>query len=108
MKELSKYQLIAESSGWVAFVLNIFPGIGTGYIYQRRWKAYWITGSLSLLWIYIGIFVDLGIDPSDPMPSRTDQWGFYGILVIAFISALEAALTVKKARREIDDMPFKT
>ncbi len=38
----TKDQVLAASAGWVAVVLNVVPGLGAGYLYQRRWKAYWI------------------------------------------------------------------
>ena len=30
----SKQEILAASSGWVAVVLNVVPGLGTGYLYQ--------------------------------------------------------------------------
>ena len=29
----------------IAVTLNVLPGLGAGYLYQRRWKAYWITSA---------------------------------------------------------------
>ena len=98
MKKLSDDQLLANSAGWVAVVLNIFPGLGTGYIYQRRWKAYWLTGLISAIWLYIGLFIQLGVDSTDPISQQIDPWGFSGILVITCITSLEAGLSVKRAR----------
>ena len=43
MDKLSKDQVLASSSGWVASLLNFLPGVGTGYLYQRRWLPYFIT-----------------------------------------------------------------
>ena len=34
--------------------MNVVPGLGAGYLYQRRWKAYWITSAwrrLGLSWV---------------------------------------------------------
>ncbi len=98
---LTKYTrgvILAASAGWVAVLLNIFPGLGAGYIYQRRWKAYWITCAVSVFWLIIGVMLQNGIDPSDPAPSQTDQIGFYGLLAIASITAAEAGISVTRAR----------
>ena len=43
----TKKQVLASSAGWVAVVLNVIPGLGAGYLYQRRWKPYWITSLLA-------------------------------------------------------------
>ena len=39
----TKQEILTASAGWVAVTLNVVPGLGAGYLYQRRWKAYWIT-----------------------------------------------------------------
>ena len=49
-------QVLAASAGWVAVLLNVVPGLGAGYLYQRRWKAYWITSALATRVI---LFLDL-------------------------------------------------
>ena len=46
----SREQILAASAGWVAVLLNVVPGLGAGYLYQRRWKAYWITSALATAW----------------------------------------------------------
>ena len=43
----TKLESLATSAGWVAMTLNVLPGLGAGYLYQRRWKAYWITSALA-------------------------------------------------------------
>ena len=35
----SRDQVLAASAGWVAVLLNVVPGLGAGYLYQRRWRA---------------------------------------------------------------------
>ena len=42
----TKQEILAASAGWVAVTLNVLPDLGAGYLYQRRWKAYWITSAL--------------------------------------------------------------
>jgi hypothetical protein len=36
----TREQILAASASWVVVVLNLFPGVVNGYLYQRRWKAY--------------------------------------------------------------------
>ena len=98
MKKSSRAEILANSSGWVAAVLNITPGLGTGYIYQRRWKAYWLTTVISFLWILIDFYNDLGISTLDPAESQNEFEGFLGLFAIAIISAIEAALSNKAAK----------
>ena len=43
----TKQEILAASTGWVAVTLNVVPGLGAGYLYQRRWKTYWITSALA-------------------------------------------------------------
>ena len=103
MEKPSRNQILASSSGWVAVTLNLLPGLGVGYIYQRRWKAYWLTGALSLLWGLIGLVRQLRIDPIDPISSQSDQIAFYGFLFIAVYTACEAGLTVKNTRKALSE-----
>ena len=44
----TKQEILAASAGWVAVTLNVLPGLGAGYLYQRRWKAYGITSAWKL------------------------------------------------------------
>ena len=103
MAELKKEQIIASSSAWVGVLLNFIPGIGTGYLYQRRWKAYWITNLCSTLWIYIDLIRQSSIDPSDPLASLDKMSGLFGIIIISSISAIEAYLTVKRERALLEN-----
>ena len=50
----SRDQILAASSAWVTALLNVVPGLGAGYLYQRRWKAYWITSLLATTWFVVG------------------------------------------------------
>ncbi len=96
----TKSQIIASSSAWIAAFLNFIPGIGTGYLYQRRWKAYWITTLTSAGWVYIDLINELSIDTSDPAASQTNNTGLLGLLLISSISAYEAVYRVKKEREK--------
>jgi len=98
MKNSLKIEILAYSSGWVSALLNFFPGLGVGYIYQRRWKAYWSTTLVSSIWILIGFYDQLGVDPSDPAQTNNDLRSFIGLFSIAIFTAVEAWYAVKKAK----------
>ena len=87
----------------MAVLLNLLPGLGTGYIYQRRWKEYWITGIFSFGWIFLSFIRQLSLDPVDPLLDQNDQFGLIGLMAISFATSLEAGLAVNKAREEIKD-----
>ena len=98
MDEFSKKQVLIASSGWLAALLNLIPGLGTGYIYQRRWKGYWITNGVAFVWLLFWSYQLNGIDPSDPIQNPNDSIFFLGILVISIVSAIEAWTSVNNAR----------
>ncbi len=99
MKNINKVQILASSSGWVASLLNFFPGIGTGYIYQRRWLPYFLTAGAVLVWFVLGIFLQ-GSDK----PSQSDQLiGLSGLLFISIVTVIEANLAYKKSLRVIEE-----
>ena len=93
MEKLSKEQVLASSSGWVASLLNFLPGLGTGYLYQRRWLPYFITAGAATAWFIIGIILQ-----GDKEPSQTEQLiGISGLSLISIISVVESNLAFKKA-----------
>ena len=93
MDKLSKEQVLASSSGWVASLLNFLPGIGAGYLYQRRWLPYFINTGLVITWFVIGIFLQ-----GDKEPSQTEQLiGIGGLFLISTTTVVEANLAFKKA-----------
>ncbi|WP_269622724.1 hypothetical protein [Prochlorococcus marinus] len=94
----SKSEIIASSAGWVSALLNFIPGLGTGYLYQRRWRAYWITSLVSAFWVYFDFSRQLAYDPSDPAGFQGEDIGFLGLIAISSITAFEAALKVKNER----------
>ena len=95
---LSREQILAASSGWVAVLLNVLPGLGTGYLYQRRWKAYWITAALASAWFVAGAVFGRGADPA--MEMQNQLIGLIGLLVLAAVTAVEAGLAVKRVRQQ--------
>ncbi len=93
MDKLSKEQVLASSSGWVASLLNFLPGVGTGYLYQRRWLPYFITTGAVTAWFVLGIILQ-----GDKEPSQTEQLiGISGLFLISIITVVEANLASKKA-----------
>ena len=93
MDKLSKEQVLASSSGWVASLLNFLPGVGAGYLYQRRWLPYFITAGAVTAWFAIGIILQ-----GDKEPSQTEQLiGISGLFLISTITVVEAKLAFKKA-----------
>ena len=93
MDKLSKEQVLASSSGWVASLLNFLPGVGTGYLYQRRWLPYFITTGVVTAWFVIGIILQ-----GDKEPSQIEQLiGISGLFLISTITVVEANLAFKKA-----------
>ena len=109
MDKLSKEQVLASSSGWVASLLNLLPGVGTGYLYQRRWLPYFITTGVVTAWFVIGIILQ-----GDKEPSQTEQLiGISGLFLISTITVVEANLAFKKAvkitsiKKEEEKTPIK-
>jgi hypothetical protein len=109
MDKLSKEQVLASSSGWVASLLNFLPGVGTGYLYQRRWLPYFITTGVVTAWFVIGIILQ-----GEKEPSQTEQLiGISGLFLISTITVVEANLAFKKAvkitsiKKEEEKTPIK-
>ena len=50
----TKQEILAAPAGWGAVTLNVKPGLGASYLYQHRWKAYWITSALATIWFVLG------------------------------------------------------
>lgn len=91
-----KQEILAASAGWVAVTLNVVPGLGAGYLYQRRWKAYWITSALVTTWFVLG--AALGQDAEAAEELENQIIGLSGLVALAAGTAVEAGLAAKKAR----------
>ena len=88
----SKEEILASSKGWVASFLNFLPGLGSGYIYQIRWKPYFLTIAASTAWFASGLFLQ-----RDSEPSQGEQIiGISGIFFISLVTVIEANLAFKK------------
>ena len=92
----SKKEILAASAGWVAVTLNVVPGLGAGYLYQRRWKAYWITSVLATTWFVLGAV--LGQDAESAEEIQNQLMGLLGLVALAAGTAVEAGLAAKKSR----------
>ena len=99
MKNIKENQILASSSGWVASLLNFFPGLGTGYIYQRRWLPYFLTAGAVIAWFVLGIFLQ-----GDEKPTQSDQLiGLAGLFFISVVTVIEANLAHKKSLKLIEE-----
>lgn len=94
----TREQILAASAGWVAVVLNVVPGLGAGYLYQRRWKAYWITSALATAWFVAGAV--LAKDAAAAAEAQNQLVGLLGLLLLAGVTASEAGLAVKRVRQD--------
>lgn len=96
----TREQILGASAGWVAVLLNVLPGLGTGYLYQRRWKAYWVTSILATAWFLAGATLAQTADPAGT--SQNQLVGLAGLLLLAGVTAAEAGLAVKRVRQNGD------
>ena len=96
----SREQILAASAGWVAVLLNVIPGLGAGYLYQRRWKAYWITSALATAWFVAG--AALGQEAAPAAETQNQLVGLVGLLLLAAGTATEAGLAVKNVRQHLE------
>ena len=93
MSHPSKDEILASSKGWVASLLNFLPGLGSGYLYQRRWKPYFFTITASTAWFVLGFFLQ-----GESEPSLSEQIiGISGLFFISIVTIVEANLAFKKA-----------
>ena len=89
----SRDEILASSKGWVASFLNLLPGLGSGYLYQRRWKPYFFTITASTAWFVLGFFLQ-----GDSEPSQSEQIiGISGLFFISIVTVIEANMAFKKA-----------
>ena len=94
----TKREILAASAGWVAVTLNVIPGIGAGYLYQRRWKAYWITSALATTWLALGAVLGQGAEAAEQIQNQLI--GLLGLVALAIGTAIEAGLAAKQSREQ--------
>ena len=97
MTNLSKNEILATSKGWIASFLNFFPGLGSGYIYQRRWIPYFLTLGAVTVWVATGIILQNGKEPTQ----NQQLIGISGLLLISIITIIEANISYKKVLKEV-------
>ncbi len=95
----NREQVLAASAGWVAVLLNVVPGLGAGYLYQRRWRAYWITSAVATAWFVAGAV--LAQDADAAAEAQNQLVGLIGLLVLAGVTATEAGLRLKQVRQSL-------
>ncbi|KGF90228.1 MULTISPECIES: DUF6677 family protein [Prochlorococcus] len=99
MSNPSKDEILASSRGWVASFLNFLPGLGSGYLYQRRWKPYFLTIAAITSWFVLGFFLQ-----GDSETSKREQIiGVCGLFFISIVTVIEANLAFKQTIKKIKD-----
>ncbi len=99
MDNPSKEQILASSSGWVATTLNFFPGLGTGYIYQRRWLPYFVTIAVATGWFILGAVLN-----GDSEPTKNQQLiGIGGLFLISITTMIEAKINHNKVINKLEE-----
>ncbi|MFM7269440.1 MAG: hypothetical protein ACKOZT_12810 [Cyanobium sp.] len=88
--------VLAASAPWLGALLNVLPGLGAGYLYQRRWRAWWITSLLGALAFGLGTVDAAELVAADGPGQAPRSLG--GLLLIAAVSASEAFLAARRAR----------
>ena len=94
---LNRRAVLAASAPWLGALLNVLPGLGTGYLYQRRWLAWWTTAALVSAWFLLGSRLAPKASVADP---RTALLGVGGLLLLSAITTAEAFLTARRARMD--------
>ena len=98
MDNPSKEQILAASSGWVATTLNFLPGLGAGYLYQRRWIPYFVTGVAATAWFVLGAILN-----GDTEPTKAEQLiAIGGLFLISITTMVEAKIAHKKAMLAVE------
>ena len=99
MNNPSKEQILAASSGWIATTLNFLPGLGAGYLYQRRWIPYFVTGGAAIAWFVLGVILN-----GDTEPTKAEQLiGIGGLFLISITTMVEAKIAHKKAMLAVEE-----
>ena len=99
MENPSEEQILAASSGWVATTLNFLPGLGAGYLYQRRWIPYFGTVGAATAWFVLGAIINVDTDPTQA--DRLIVIG--GLFLISITTMVEAKIAHNKATLAEDE-----
>ena len=99
MDNPSKEQILAASSGWVATTLNFLPGLGAGYLYQRRWIPYFATGGAATAWFVLGAILN-----GDTESTKAEQLiGIVGLFLISIATMIEAKIVQNRATLAVEE-----
>jgi len=99
MDNPSEEQILAASSGWVATILNFLPGLGAGYLYQRRWIPYFVTGGAATAWFVLGAILN-----GETEPTKAEQLiEIGGLFLISITTMVEARIAHKKATLAVEE-----
>ena len=72
--------------------IEFFPGLGAGYLYQRRWIPYFGTVGAATAWFVLGAILNV-----DTEPTKTEQLiGIGGLFLISITTMVEAKIAHKK------------
>ena len=96
MDNPSKEQVLAASSGWIATTLNLLPGLGAGYLYQRRWIPYFVTVGVATAWLIL-----VAVLNGDKESTQAQQLIGLGGLLLS--SIIEAKIAHKKAMFAVEE-----
>ena len=97
MDNPTKEQILAASNGWIATTLNFFPGLGAGYLYQRRWVPYFVTIVIASSWFVLGTILN-----GEAEPTKSEQLiGIGGLFLISITTMIEAKIAHNKAMASI-------
>ena len=66
-------------------------------MYQRRWRAYWITSALASSWFVAGAM--LGQNADAATEAQNQLVGLIGLLALAAFTAAEAVIAFKRVRQ---------
>ena len=108
MPHPSRDEVLAVSAGWAAVLLNVLPGLGAGYLYQRRWTAYWMTSAVAATWFVAGaalgggVGAGVGAGGSAAETLQNQLIGLIGLVLLSAITATEAGLAVQRVRTRLD------
>jgi hypothetical protein len=88
--------VLAASAPWLGALLNVLPGLGAGYLYQRRWRAWWITTLFGSIGVVLG-----GLSPTPAVEAAMPSVPLLGLgvlVLLALVTAVEAFLAARRAR----------
>lgn len=92
--------VLAASAPWLGALLNVLPGLGAGYLYQRRWIAWWLTNALATACLVLGAWWAAGsaLPALQPAAATVPLPTLAGLSLLSLVTAVEAFLAARRAR----------